>query len=139
MIKLITYTNDGDELFDFSFNKDSFKISHDGAKSFIETNTQKIYIADFTTVCYDEDILLHKNNPYSNSIAKSLIQSYYKDNRPILYISTKQGIPLFLFVGDEIHHDTSADNHISEYFTIDGKTICTTNCNWLVIIKKKPA
>jgi len=133
MIKLITYMDTGDELFDFSFKTDEFVFSIDDEKIFIETNKQRIYVGNYTSVLYSDKILNHKINIDSVSITKELIQSYYKDNKSILFVSTEKGVPLFLFTGEEIHH-TSQDK--SELFTIDGERIFTVKCNWLVIMKK---
>ena len=134
-MKLITYSNDNDKLFEFNFNNPL--IQYNSKMDLIEViaTKQKIYICGNAFIAYDEEILIQPVDAGWVSAAQNWIQTFYKNNESCLLISSHSNKPIMLFHGKEISLK-SKDTFYK--FQIDNHQLLVYNCNFLVLSHKNP-
>lgn len=134
MIKLETFTNSNEKLLEFNFNEPKFNVApREPYWITINAAKQTLTICGNSFVAYDTEVGRVATNTDDFNFAKSWIQSYYKENKKILLISSCADEPLFIFYGTTI----SISNIKNDYaeFSVDDKKIFINKLHWLILTR----
>lgn len=131
MIKIITFSDSGESLLEFTFNNPEIQYFSETQWVNIISTKQKITLFKNALIAFDTDISNQKIDSSYFSLAESYIQDFYKNYDKTLVISTQLNEPIFIFHGKNITL-TSMDKL---YFTfeIDNKPLKINNMNWMII------
>ena len=131
MIRIITFTNDNNKLFDFNFNDPTITYYPEIGWTNITATKQTITICGNSFLGYDKDLIPANIDSSFFSLGKDWIEEFYAQGDKILIISSLSDEPLFIFHGAAI----SISNKKNDYaeFTIDGKKIYINNLHWIII------
>ena len=132
MIRLETFTNKNEKLLEFNFNEPKFNVAQrEPYWITINAAKQTLTICGNSFIAYDTEVGRVAANTDDFNFAKSWIQSYYKENKKILLISSCADEPLFIFYGTTI----SISNIKNDYaeFSVDGKKIFINKLHWLIL------
>ena len=132
MIRLETFTNKNEKLLEFNFNNPQISYEPTGWINIFATK-QKLTICGNSFIAYDTEVGRVTANTEDFGFAKSWIQSYYKENKKILLISSCADEPLFIFYGTTI----SISNIKNDYaeFSVDDKKIFINKLHWLILTR----
>ena len=132
MIKLETFTNTNEKLLEFNFNEPQFNVApKEPYWITINATKQTLTICGNSFIAYDTEVGRVAANTEDFNFAKSWIQSYYKENKKILLISSCADEPLFIFHGTTISISNIKNSYAE--FSVDDKKIFINNLHWLIL------
>jgi len=139
MIKLITYNQRGDSLFEFNFkdNIDVDRVKGDIVQ--LEATKQKYYTSNMSFLAYDTELSFLRISAEWLSLSTQIVEQAYNGKDTILMIFSSADEPIGIFKGNNIRISYPSNmgyTKLSRFF-IDNKLVILSNMHFIVIRPKE--
>jgi len=136
MIKLITYNQKGDSLFEFNFqNNIEVEQRNDTILSVFATK-QHFVFGNMSFMAYDTDLSFLPISAEWLSLSKQLIEQAYNEEGRILMIFSSADEPIGIFKASDFHIKFGRINNNICKITMNEKTIWLSSLHFILIAPK---